>query len=211
MFNYKDLSEAVVMGSIEDVVEATNAAIAGGADPLEIIQNGLTAGMAIVGQQFKAGVMYIPEVLMSAKAMTVGVDLVKPLLKGQKVSSKGKFMIGTVKGDMHDIGKNLVALMMESSGYEVINLGVDISPEGFADAVREHKPQILGLSAMLTTTMLAMQDTIEGLKEAGLRDTVKVMIGGAPVASDFATEIGADGYAPDGGSAAEVAQRLLGK
>jgi 5-methyltetrahydrofolate--homocysteine methyltransferase len=211
VFNYKDLSEAVIMGSVEQVVEATHAAIAGGADPMEIIQKGLTAGMTIVGQRFKACEMYIPEVLMSAKAMAAGVDLVKPLLKGQKITSKGKFMIGTVKGDMHDIGKNLVALMMESSGFEVINIGIDISPERFADAVREHKPHILGLSAMLTTTMLAMQDTIEGLKEAGLRDTVKVMIGGAPVAEDFAMEIGADGYAPDGGSAAEVAQRLLGK
>jgi len=209
--NYEGLSNAVIKGSVKQVVEATQAAIAEGAEPMEIIQKGLTAGITIVGQRFKACEMYVPEVLMSAKAMAAGVDLVKPLLKGGEVLTKGRFMIGTVKGDLHDIGKNLVALMMESSGFEVINLGVDISPERFADAVREHKPQLLGLSALLTTTMLAMQDTIEGLKEAGLRDTVKVMIGGAPLSADFALEIGADGYAPDAASATEVAQKLLSK
>ena len=211
MVNYELLSNAVIKGNVKQVVEATRGAIAEGAEPLEIINKGLTAGITIVGQRFKACEMYVPEVLMSAKAMAAGVDLVRPLLKGGQILSKGKFLIGTVKGDLHDIGKNLVALMMESSGFEVVNLGVDISPERFADAVREHQPQLVGLSALLTTTMLAMKDTIEGLKEAGLRDRVKVMIGGAPVAADFATEIGADGYAPDAASATEVAQRLLGK
>ena len=211
MINYERLSSAVIKGNVKQVVEATQAAIAEGADPGEMIEKGLTAGTTIVGQRFKACEMYVPEVLMAARAMAAGVDLVKPMLKGKEIITKGKFMIGTVKGDLHDIGKNLVALMMESSGFEVVNMGVDISPEKFADAVREHQPQLLGLSALLTTTMLAMKDTIEGLKEAGLRDSVKVMIGGAPVAADFATEIGADGYAPDAASATELALRLLGK
>ena len=211
MVNYEILSNAVIKGSVKQVVEATKAAIAEGAEPIEIINKGLTAGITIVGQRFKACEMYVPEVLMAAKAMAAGVDLVRPMLKKGEILTKGKFLIGTVKGDLHDIGKNLVGLMMESSGYEVVNLGVDISPEKFAEAVREHQPQLLGLSALLTTTMLAMKDTIEGLKEAGLRDSVKVMIGGAPVAADFATEIGADGYAPDAASATELAQRLLGK
>ena len=211
MITYEQLNDGVIKGNAKLVVEATKAALASGADPLEIINRGLVAGITIVGQRFRACEMYIPEVLMSAKAMAAGVDLVKPFLTGKEVLSKGKLLIGTVKGDLHDIGKNLVGLMMESSGYEVISLGVDISPEKFADAVREHKPQLLGLSALLTTTMLAMKDTIEGLKEAGLRDSVKVMIGGAPVTADFATEIGADGYAPDAASATELAGKLLGK
>ena len=211
MVNYEILKDAVIRGNAKLVVEATKAALASGAEPLEIINRGLVAGITIVGQRFRACEMYIPEVLMSAKAMAAGVDLVKPLLTGKEVLSKGKLLIGTVKGDLHDIGKNLVGLMMESSGYEVVSLGVDISPEKFVDAVREHKPQLLGLSALLTTTMLAMKDTIEGLKEAGLRDSVKVMIGGAPVTADFATEIGADGYAPDAASATELAGKLLGK
>lgn len=211
MITYEQLNEGVIKGNAKLVVEATKAALASGAEPLEIINRGLVAGITIVGQRFRACEMYIPEVLMSAKAMAAGVDLVKPLLTGKEVLSKGKLLIGTVKGDLHDIGKNLVGLMMESSGYEVVSLGVDISPEKFAEAVREHKPQLLGLSALLTTTMLAMKDTIEGLKEAGLRDSVKVMIGGAPVTADFATEIGADGYAPDAASATELAGKLLGK
>ena len=211
MITYEQLNEGVIKGNAKLVVEATKAALASGAEPLEIINRGLVAGITIVGQRFRACEMYIPEVLMSAKAMAAGVDLVKPLLTGKEMLSKGKLLIGTVKGDLHDIGKNLVGLMMESSGYEVVSLGVDISPEKFAEAVREHKPQLLGLSALLTTTMLAMKDTIEGLKEAGLRDSVKVMIGGAPVTADFATEIGADGYAPDAASATELAGKLLGK
>jgi len=211
VITYEQLNEGVIKGNAKLVVEATKAALASGAEPLEIINRGLVAGITIVGQRFRACEMYIPEVLMSAKAMAAGVDLVKPLLTGKEVLSKGKLLIGTVKGDLHDIGKNLVGLMMESSGYEVVSLGVDISPEKFAEAVREHKPQLLGLSALLTTTMLAMKDTIEGLKEAGLRDSVKVMIGGAPVTADFATEIGADGYAPDAASATELAGKLLGK
>jgi len=211
VITYEQLNEGVIKGNAKLVVEATKAALASGAEPLEIINRGLVAGITIVGQRFRACEMYIPEVLMSAKAMAAGVDLVKPLLTGKEMLSKGKLLIGTVKGDLHDIGKNLVGLMMESSGYEVVSLGVDISPEKFAEAVREHKPQLLGLSALLTTTMLAMKDTIEGLKEAGLRDSVKVMIGGAPVTADFATEIGADGYAPDAASATELAGKLLGK
>jgi 5-methyltetrahydrofolate--homocysteine methyltransferase len=178
-------------------------------DPLEIINQGLVAGMNVVGPRFKAGEMFVPEVLMSAKALHAGMELVKEKLVDFEMPSEGKVVIGTVKGDLHDIGKNLVAIMLESSGYDVVNLGVDIPPEKFAEAVKEHNPQVVGLSALLTTTMLAMKETIDYLKEEGLRDQVKVIIGGAPVTEDFSVEIGADGYAPDGGSAVELVKGLL--
>jgi len=155
--------------------------------------------------------MYVPEVMMAARAMKAGMDLVKPLIAESDLPTAGKVVLGTVAGDLHDIGKNLVGMMMESAGMNVINLGVDISPEKFAEAVREHKPDIVAMSALLTTTMLAMKDTIEVLKEEGLRDSVKVMVGGAPVTSDFATEIGADGWAPDAASAKDLALELVGK
>jgi len=149
--------------------------------------------------------------MMAARAMKAGMDLVKPLIAESDLPTAGKVVLGTVAGDLHDIGKNLVGMMMESAGMNVINLGVDISPEKFAEAVREHKPDIVAMSALLTTTMLAMKDTIEVLKEEGLRDSVKVMVGGAPVTSDFATEIGADGWAPDAASAKDLALELVGK
>lgn len=146
---------------------------------------------------------------MSARAMNGGMELVKPLLVGKEVPSAGKVVIGTVKGDLHDIGKNLVAMMLESAGFTVVNLGVDLAPEKFVQAIQQHQPQIVGMSALLTTTMLGMKDTIEVLKEEGLRDKVKVIIGGAPISQDFANEIGADGFAPDAASAVELCKQLL--
>jgi 5-methyltetrahydrofolate--homocysteine methyltransferase len=207
--NLEKVREDVLLGDIDGVAAGCNALVASGMAPLDIINEGLIAGMSVVGKKFKAGDMYMPEVLMSAKAMGAGIEIVKPLIAEEDVPTAGKVVIGTVEGDLHDIGKNLVVIMLESSGYEVVNLGVDISPQKFVEAVREHKPQVLGLSALLTTTMLAMKDTIDELKEAGVRSDLKVIIGGAPVTADFAQEIGADGYAPDGPSAVELADKLL--
>ncbi len=209
MANLEKVREDVLLGNISGVAEGCNALVASGMAPLKIINEGLIAGMSVVGKKFKAGDMFMPEVLMSAKAMAAGIEIVKPLIAEEDVPTSGKVVIGTVEGDLHDIGKNLVVIMLESSGYEVVNLGVDIPPQKFVEAVREHKPQVLGLSALLTTTMLAMKDTIDELKEAGVRGDLKVIIGGAPVTADFAEEIGADGYAPDGPSAVELADKLL--
>lgn len=209
MSNMETIKNYVIEGNVAGAAAETKACLEGGLDPQEIINGGLVAGMNIVGPRFKAGDMFVPEVIMSARAMQAGMDLVKQELVDFEIPSAGKVIIGTVKGDLHDIGKNLVAIMLESSGYTVVNLGVDIPPEKFAEAVKEHRPHVLGLSALLTTTMLEMKETIDYLKEAGLRDGIKVIIGGAPVTEDFSTEIGADGFAPDGGSAVELVQRLL--
>jgi len=154
--------------------------------------------------------MFVPEVLISAKSMHAGMDVVKPLLAEGESSSAGTVVIGTVEGDLHDIGKNLVAMMLEGAGFEVVDLGVDLSAEEFVDAVKEHNPEVLGLSALLTTTMPAMQNTIEALEEAGVRDQVKIMVGGAPVTEDFANEIGADAYASDGSASTELAREFVG-
>ncbi len=209
MFNFADLSQAVIAGQEARVKELTQAAINSGAEPLAIINEGLIAGMNVVGASFKSGQMFVPEVLMSARTMAAGMELVKPLLAGQEVPTAGKVIIGTVKGDLHDIGKNLVAMMLESGGFNVVNLGIDLAPEKFVQAVKDYQPQVVGLSALLTTTMLVMKDVIELLKEEGLRDKVKVVIGGAPISYDFASEIGADGFAPDAASAVDLCRKLL--
>jgi len=206
---FEDLSNGVITGSVAKVTELTKKAVDDGVAPTDIINQGLITGMSVVGARFKAGEMFVPEVLMAARAMNAGLDIVKPLITEGDIPSTGKVIIGTVKGDLHDIGKNLVGMMMESGGFNVVNLGVDIAPEKFAAAVKEHKPQVVALSALLTTTMLAMKDTIEVLKEEGLRGSVKVIIGGAPVTQQFADEIGADGYAPDAASATDLAKKLL--
>ncbi len=211
MADYEGLANGVVSGDFNRVAELTKKAIDEGVAPVEIINQGLIKGMNVVGARFKAGDMYVPEVMMAARAMKAGMDLVKPLIAESDLPTAGKVVLGTVAGDLHDIGKNLVGMMMESAGMNVINLGVDISPEKFAEAVREHKPDIVAMSALLTTTMLAMKDTIEVLQEEGLRDSVKVIVGGAPVTNDFATEIGADGWAPDAASAKDLALELVGK
>jgi len=210
MATLQDLAQSIIAGNLEQVKSQVNSLISSGTDPLTIINDGLIAGMNVVGARFKAGDMFVPEVLMCAKSMSAGLELVKPLIADKKVESQGKILLGTVKGDLHDIGKNLVAMMMESGGLEVINLGIDIAPEKFVAAVREHQPQIVAMSALLTTTMPYMKDTIEMLEEEGLRDQVKVIVGGAPVTQEFANSIGADGYAPDAASATDLCKELLG-
>ncbi len=210
MADYETLAAAVIEFNAARAAELTQKLVDEGAAPSEIINKGLISGMNVVGDRFKKGDMYVPEVMMAAKAMHAGMNIVKPLLLEGESSTSGKVLIGTVAGDLHDIGKNLVAMMIESGGMEVVDIGVDASPEKFAEQVREHQPQVLGMSALLTTTMLAMKDTIEVLKEEGLRDSLKIIIGGAPVTQDFADEIGADGWAPDAASAKDKAFELIG-
>ncbi len=210
MADFEALAGAIIECNAAKAAELTQKHVDEGVKPSEIINKGLISGMNVVGDRFKKGDMYVPEVMMAAKAMHAGMNIVKPLLVEGESSSTGKVLIGTVAGDLHDIGKNLVGMMMESGGMEVVDLGVDAPADKIAAAVREHKPQVLGLSALLTTTMLAMKDTIEVLKEEGLRDSVKVIVGGAPVTQDFADEIGADGWAPDAASAKDLALKLVG-
>jgi len=179
-----------------------------GMAPGEILADGLIAGMDQVGKDFKAGDLFVPEVLIAARAMQAGMNVLRPLLAEGETLSAGKLVIGTIKGDLHDIGKNLVKMMLEGAGFETIDMGTDVSPAAFVAAVREHKPNLIGMSALLTTTMVNMKTTIEALTEAGLRDSVKVMIGGAPVTAAFAQQIGADAYAPDAASAVDKAREL---
>jgi 5-methyltetrahydrofolate--homocysteine methyltransferase len=210
MSSLNSLAQSVIDGNVEQVKDQVRSLISSGTNPVEIVNQGLIAGMNVVGARFKAGDMYVPEVLMCAKSMGAGLELVKPLIAEKDVQNKGKVVIGTVKADLHDIGKNLVSMMMQSAGLEVIDIGIDVAPEKFIEAVREHKPNVVGMSALLTTTMPAMQETIELLEEEGLRDKVKVIIGGAPVSQEFATSIGADGYAPDAATATDLCKDFIG-
>jgi 5-methyltetrahydrofolate--homocysteine methyltransferase len=211
MNDFARLTDAVVNGNIADVKDITQKMIDIGTDPLLIINEGLIGGMNIVGEKFKAGDMYVPEVMLAARAMSVGMDLAKLLIAEADIPSAGTIVIGTVKGDLHDIGKNLVVMVLESSGFKVINLGVDVSPSAFVVALQEFQPHILGMSALLTTTMTAMKDTIDALREAGLRDKVKVIIGGAPVSQRFAEEIGADGYCDDVMTAKDMCTGIMSR
>jgi len=203
------ISEGVLKGNINLVLEEVKSLIEKGEEPLKIINEGLMVGMNTVGEKFKKGEMFVPEVLMSAKAMKSGIELVKPLINEEDMPSIGTVVIGTVKGDLHDIGKNLVGMMMESAGFKVVNIGVDASPDKFVEAVKENNANILAMSAMLTTTMTQMKKIVEAIKEAGLKDNIKIMIGGAPVTEKFASEIGADLYTVDASSAAEKGKKLI--
>ncbi|MDY6823837.1 MAG: corrinoid protein [Thermodesulfobacteriota bacterium] len=204
------IAESLIAGKIEEVESMVQAAVDGGADPQETVEKGLLAGMDVVGQRFKAGEMFIPEVLRSAKAMHAGMEILRPLLSESDSRSAGIMVIGTVEGDLHDIGKNLVGMMFEGAGYKVVNLGIDLKPQVFVDAVKEHNPDIVAMSALLTTTMPKMGETINALKEAGLRDKVKIMVGGAPVTAEFAEEIGADAYAANAASSVDKAKAISG-
>ncbi|MDY6827011.1 MAG: corrinoid protein [Bacillota bacterium] len=209
MADFEALAQTIIDCDAGKADELTRKMVDEGVTPLDIINKGLISGMNVVGDRFKKGEMYVPEVMMAAKAMHAGMNIVKPLLLEGESTTMGKIVVGTVSGDLHDIGKNLVAMMMESGGMEVVDLGTDVDPEKFVAAVKEHKPQVIGMSALLTTTMLSMKDTIEVLKEEGLRDSVKILVGGAPVTQDFADEIGADGWAPDAASAKDLALNLV--
>jgi len=204
------LSQAVIKGDIDAAVGHTQVALDQGIDVQEIIGSGLIAAMDVVGERFSKGQLFVPQMLRAAKTMQECMKLLEPLLKEGDVVPKGKVLIGTVRGDLHDIGKNLVAMMLEGAGFIVTDLGVDVTPETFVQKAQEVEPDILALSALLSTTMPAMPQTIEALQKAGVRYTCKVMIGGAPVTGKYAQEIGADSYAPDAGSAVVEAKRLLG-
>ncbi len=196
-------------GKADEVGTATQKALDEGMSAQEILSDGLIGGMDEVGKDFKAGDLFIPEVLMSAKAMHAGMAVLRPLLAESGALSLVKIVIGTIAGDLHDIGKNLVGMMLEGAGFEIIDLGTDVSPEKFVEAVRAEGADLVGMSALLTTTMPSMKATIEALTEAGLRDSVKVIVGGAPVTAGFAEDIGADAYAPDAASAVDTARSLM--
>ncbi|MGE5602387.1 MAG: corrinoid protein [Nitrososphaerales archaeon] len=207
---YAQLSEAVLDGDLKNIKKLAQAALDGGATAQQVLDLGLLPGMDEVGKLFKSGEMFIPEVLLSAKTMTAAMDVLKPLLVQGEGGGRGTVVIGTVQGDLHNIGKNLVAMMLEGSGFTVIDLGIDVKPQTFLDAVKEHKPQILGMSALLTTTMTRMGETIRALEEAGVRSEVKVMLGGAPVTGEFVNKVRADAYAANAGTAVDVARALVG-
>lgn len=209
MASLQDISEALIKGDAETVKGLVQETLKDGISPFEILNNALIAGMTEVGKKFKALEIYVPEVLMSARAMSWGVDALKPAWKGKDVKPLGTVVIGTVKGDNHDIGKNLVVMMMEGAGFKVIDLGVNIPIEKFIQAIKEHKPDILGMSSLLTTTMGEFKKNIEALKNSGLRDKVKVMVGGAPVSERYALDSGADVYGGDAIEAVEKAKELL--
>lgn len=209
MTDFHTIRECLVSLDDNHLIDLIKKALEDGAAPADILNQGLIAAMDIVGERMENGEMFIPEVLMAAQAMSNGVDILKPLLGEDGTSDKGRVIIGTVQGDLHDIGKNLVAMMMESAGLTVHNLGVDITPESFIEAIRTNNADILCLSALLTTTMPMMKQTVDAVIESGLRDQVKIMVGGAPVTQAFADEIGADAFAPDAGSAAKQAKALV--
>lgn len=198
-------------GKAKDVKALVQQAIDEGVPAHEILEKGLVDGMNVIGEKFKNNEVFVPEVLVAARAMNMGASLLKPLLAAEGVKATGKVCIGTVKGDLHDIGKNLVKMMLEGKGLEVIDLGTDVAPETFINTARDEHCQLICCSALLTTTMGAMADVVEAAKEAGIRDQVKIMVGGAPVTEAFCKQIGADAYTPDAATAAEVAVRLCSK
>ena len=210
-YDYPRIARALIVGDRETVGRMTQEGLDRGLDPKQIIFRGLIPGMDVVGEKFRRNEYYVPQVLLSARAMYAGLDLLKPLLTAAATSDYlGTVVIGTAQGDLHDIGKNLVAMMLEGAGFKVVNLGRDVAPEKFCAAVVEHGAHIVGISALMTTTMPAMKRTIDALHKAGLREQVKVMIGGAPVSQAFAEEIGADGYARDSTLAVVKAKELVG-
>jgi 5-methyltetrahydrofolate--homocysteine methyltransferase len=207
MADLKALAEAVIKGDPNTAMTITKQAITEKMPAGDILKNGLIAGMDVVGVRFKNNEVYIPEVLIAARAMKMAMQILEPELVKAGIKPVGKFVVGTVQGDLHDIGKNLVAMMMKGAGFEVIDLGVDVTPEKFVEKAKAAGAQLVGISALLTTTMPKMEKTLKDLKSAGLN--VKVMIGGAPVTQNYADKIGADGYAADAASAVDVAKRLL--
>ena len=205
----QQISQAVIEGNLDDIAGLTQSALDEGLNAQTVLDQGLMTGMDYVGKEFKSGAMFVPEVLRSAKSMQNAMDILKPLLAASGARMAGRVLLGTVKGDLHDIGKNLVGMMCEGAGFEVRDLGKDLGPEAFVEAVKKYEPDIIGMSALLTTTMRVMEHVIKALKEAGLRDKVKVMVGGAPVTQAFANQIGADGYASNAAAAADLARKFV--
>ena len=204
-----DLRQSVIDGDMRSTQELVRKALDENAPPGQILKEGLISAMTEVGRRFEAAEFYVPEMLISARAMKSGLVLLRPHLIAAKVKAVGKVVIGTVQGDLHDIGKNLVGMMLEGAGFEVVDLGIDVSPDKYVAAVKEHQPDLVACSTLLTTTMPRMESIIFALKDSCLRHQVKVMIGGAPVTQEYASKIGADGYAPDAGSAALLARQLI--
>jgi 5-methyltetrahydrofolate--homocysteine methyltransferase len=209
MFDYQEIGNALIACNQAKVMELVDTALKNGNPPDEVLNQGLIAGMDVVGEKMQSGEMFIPEVLMAAKVMTAALDVLKPLLGDADLKSQGSVIIGTVKGDLHDIGKNLVAMMFKSAGLQVLDEGVDVSPEAFIEKIKAEQPDILCLSALLTTTMPMLKATIAAVQESGLRENLKIMVGGAPVTKEYANDIGADGYADDAGSAVKMAKSLI--
>ena len=207
---YERLSTAILEGDAEKTPSLVQKALDTELAPKDILDNGLVVGMNEVGARFKRGDMFVPEVLMSADAMQAGMEILRPELVASGAKLIGKILLGTVKGDLHDIGKNLVGMMCEGQGFEVIDIGFDVEPEKFIEAIKEHQPDIVGMSAMLTTTMRAMGHTIKAIEEAGLRERTKIMVGGAPVDAEFGKRIGADGYGSNAPSGVDLAKQLVG-
>ncbi|MDA8066937.1 MAG: corrinoid protein [Thermaerobacter sp.] len=206
----EDIQQGIITYKPPLVKQACEQAVAQGMGPREIVQEGLIAGMAVVGAKFRRNEVFVPEVMIAARAMHAGLDVVKPLLAHSEIEPVGTVVLGTVKGDLHDIGKNLVAMMLEGAGFRVFDLGIDTPVERFIQAIQENKPQIVGMSSLITNTLPRVGETIEALQQAGLRNQVKVMVGGAPVSQSFADQVGADAYAADASSAVEKAKELLG-
>jgi 5-methyltetrahydrofolate--homocysteine methyltransferase len=204
----QSIATSLYEGDYAAVSDLVQKSVDEGFPPERILQEGLIAGMDRVGRDFKEGILFVPEVLIAARAMHAGMDILRPLLAKSGVKSAGKCVIGSVQGDLHDIGKNLVKMMLEGAGYETIDLGTDVKPDAFVEAVRKNKPALVGMSALLTTTMVNMKTIIGALQEAGLRSSVKIIVGGAPVTESFARDCGADGFASNAASAVEVARAL---
>ena len=207
---FEKLSTAVLEGDAKKTHQLVERGLKNGLSPKEILDNGLIVGMDEVGARFKRGDMFVPEVLMSADSMSTAMEILRPLLVASGAETLGKIVMGTVKGDLHDIGKNLVSMLCEGAGFEIVDIGFNAEPEKFINAIKQHQPRVVGMSAMLTTTMRVMGQTIKAIEEAGLRDKVKVMVGGAPVDRDFANAIGADGYGSNAPSGADLAKKLVG-
>lgn len=205
-----DIKNSVVTYKPAKTKEFCQQAIDEGIEPQVILTEGLIAGMAVVGEKFKLNKIYVPEVLIAARCTHAGLDILKPILVAANAVSVGKIVLGTVKDDLHDIGKNLVAMMFEGAGFEVVNLGVNVEPEKFVEAIKEHKPNIVAMSSLITSTLPSVVETIKAIADAGLRDQVKIMVGGAPVTEEWVLQIGGDGFGKDAASAVDSAKKLIG-
>ncbi len=209
MGTLEQISENLIKGKANEVKDLVQKALDEGSSAADVLNKGLLAGMSVVGERFKKNEIYVPEVLIAARAMKAGTEVLKPLLAESGVEPTGIVVLGTVKGDLHDIGKNLVGMMLEGGGFQVVDLGTDVPSEKFVESARENNAQVIGASALLTTTMTAMKEVVDSLKSSDLSGKVKIMIGGAPVTQAFCDEIGADGYAPDAASAADLAKTFV--